>query len=47
MQGAIGVSLQERIGKWLGSGDTGVWGVCISGVRGRGSGGVELVGTGY
>ena len=47
MQGAIGISLPEGIGKWPGSGGTGVQGRCISGVGGRGSGGVELVGTGY
>ena len=47
MQGAIGVALQEGIGKQPGSGGTGVRGRCTSGVRGRGSVGVELVGTGY
>jgi len=35
VQGAIGVSLQEGIGKRPGSGDTGVQGSCISGVGGR------------
>jgi len=47
VQGAIGIALQEGIGKRPGSGGTGVRGRCISGVGGRGSGGVELVGTGY
>ena len=47
MQGAIGVGLQEGIGKQPGSGGTGVWGRCICGVGGRGSSGVELAGTGY
>jgi len=47
MQGAIGVSLQEGIGKRPGSGGTSVQSRCISGIGGRGSCGVELVGTGY
>ena len=47
MQGAIGVSLPEGNGKRPGSGGTSVQGRCISGVGGRGSGGVELVGTRY
>ena len=47
MQGAIGVSLQEGIGKQPGSGDTAVQGRYISGIGGRGSGGVGLVGAGY
>jgi len=47
VQGAIGVSLQEGIGKRPGFGGTSVRDRCISGVGGRGSEGVELVGTGY